>query len=83
MSDLAFIQEQANKISTSFAIHKYKTATQNFLELHPADQAEVFNILDEQIQSQLLQFLDIASTADLFDELEDEDTVVVAEQLSI
>jgi magnesium transporter len=60
-----------------------KKATDRFLELHPADQAEVFNNLEDQAQAQILDHLDIASTADLFDELEDEETLEAAENLSL
>jgi magnesium transporter len=62
---------------------RYSKATNLFLELRPADQAEVFNNLDDANQELLLNQLDIPSTADLFDELEDEDTLEAAENLSI
>ncbi len=58
-------------------------AKNRFLELRPADQAEVFNQLDDVNQDLLLKHLDIPSTADLFDELEDGDTLEAAESLPI
>ena len=53
-----------------------------FTDLHPADQAEVFNALTDGQQDMLLAVLDIPSTADLFDELEDDEALDAAEGLS-
>ncbi len=52
-----------------------------FLRLHPADRADVFELLDEVEQVELLRQLDIENIADLFDELEDHETVGPAESL--
>jgi len=71
------------KITKALAGNLFIEATTQFLELHPADQAELFNYLDVTEQSILIQQLDIPSTADLFDEMEDEDTLEVAEILSL
>jgi len=50
--------------------------------LHPADQAEVFNLLDDGEQELLLPLLDIQSTADLLEELEDEDVLDAIEDFT-
>lgn len=71
------------KIRSALRNTQFKKATSGFLELHPADQAEIFNLLDDTEQTTLLQHLDIPSTADLFDELEDEETLEAAESLSL
>ncbi len=77
------INKITEKIKSNIELGDITKATNRFLELHPADQAEVFNTLEENDQAQILEHLDIASTADLFDELEDEETLEAAEILSI
>jgi magnesium transporter len=54
-----------------------------FLRLHPADRADVFELLEENEQTQLLRQLDVPKIADLFDELEDHETVGPAESLTM
>ena len=75
--------EIVENISTAIASEQPKMATAFFLALHPADQAEVFNLLGEDLQKLLLENLDVPATADLFDELEDEETLEAAENLSL
>ncbi len=62
---------------------RFDEARDAFINLHPADQAEVFNDLDNNQQYHLLRYLDIPSTADLFDELEDDETLDASESLSM
>jgi len=62
---------------------RFGEALDAFINLHPADQAEVFNDLDNDQQYDLLRYLDIPSTADLFDELEDDETLDASESLSM
>jgi magnesium transporter len=52
------------------------------LDLHPADQAEIFNLLNDEEQEVLLPLLDVPATADLFEELEDEEVLEAIESLS-
>ena len=54
-----------------------------FLRLHPADRADVFELLEDNEQNQLLRQLDVSKIADLFDELEDHETVGPAESLTM
>lgn len=61
---------------------RFAEASATFSELHPADQAEIFNALEDEQQDVLLELLDISTTADLFDELEDDETLEAAENLS-
>jgi magnesium transporter len=62
---------------------RFKEATSTLVDLHPADQAEIFNTLEDEQQAALLRYLDIPATADLFDELEDAETLEAAESLSM
>jgi magnesium transporter len=83
MTSTKKINKITEKIRAALEISQISKATSRFLELHPADQASVFNLLDDAEQLRLLQHLDIPSTADLFDELEDEETLEAAENLSL
>ncbi|HEY62923.1 MAG TPA: magnesium transporter [Anaerolineae bacterium] len=60
---------------------KYPEAIKRFVNLRPADQAEIFNSLDDEERTKIIEHLDISATADLFDELEDDETLDVAESL--
>lgn len=62
---------------------RFDDAVSTFVDLHPADQAELFKDLDTIQQNNLLQYLDIPTTADLFDELEDDETLDASESLSM
>jgi magnesium transporter len=83
MTSIKKLRKISEQITSALASNLYENAATIFLELHPADQAEVFNYLNAIEQSHLIQQLDIPATADLFDELEDEDTLEVAEILSL
>ena len=83
MTNVKKLNKITEMIRAATAIEQITKVTARFLELRPADQAEVFNMLDDEEQGRILQHLDIPSTADLFDELEDEDTLEAAENLSI
>ncbi len=61
---------------------RFHKAIATLVDLHPADQAEIFNTLEEEQQTALLQHLDIPATADLFDELDDDETLEASESLS-
>jgi len=83
MTETNKITKITEKIRNAITNDQFTKATDRFLELHPADQAEVFNSFDNDTQGLLLQHLDITATADLFDELEDEETLGAAENLTI
>ncbi|HUF38799.1 MAG TPA: magnesium transporter [Anaerolineales bacterium] len=70
-------------VERAIASERVDEAVEAFLELHLADQAAVFNLLDEKTQSALLNNLDIPATADLFDEMTDEETLEAADGLAI
>ncbi len=83
MTTIDKLENTTEAIQTALEEKRHQEAKGLFLELRPADQAEVFGSLEDNQQAALLQRLDIASTADLFDELEDEDTLEAAENLTI
>ena len=72
----------SSDIQKAIEEQRYDEALNAFTDLHPADQAEVFNDLDDDQQDLILRNLDIPTTADLFDELEDEETLDAAESLT-
>ena len=61
---------------------RFDEAINIFVDVHPADQAEIFNSLNDDQQDVILEYLDIPATADLFDELEDDETLEASESLS-
>ena len=81
MSNITGINNTVEKILVLLKENKYSDALKKFIKLHPADQAEVFNSLDDKTRSKVLERLDIATTADLFDELEDDETLEAAENI--
>lgn len=83
MSDPQTIETALNHIREAQAENQHAQATSIFLDLHPADQAEAFNLMFESEQIKLLRFLDVESTADLFDELRDRETLEAAEILTL
>jgi magnesium transporter len=83
LTDFDSISMVAEKIGLSLNAGRIDEARELFLDLHLADQAEVFNYLEEPQRDALIKLLNVPETADLFDELEDEETLVAAESLSL
>jgi magnesium transporter len=84
MSDNPNLPENiVDNIQEALDEERFEDATSTLIDLHPADQAEIFNTLEDEQQAKLLQYLDIPSTADLFDELDDDETLEAAEALSM
>jgi Mg/Co/Ni transporter MgtE len=73
----------SRKIKESLDQNNFREAVDLFLDLLPGDQVEIFEILDDDDQDLIVAHLDITSTADLFDVLEDSETLEAAEGLSI
>jgi len=76
---------------TEIAVHRIRAAlnTQRaedalmiLRDLHPADRADVFNLLQDEEQAQLLPLLNISDTADLLEELEEDDVLEAIGTLS-
>ncbi len=83
MPDLETLVPLSQQIEILLESGKNQEAVQFFLELQVPDQAEVFNLLNEQAQEKLLVKLDIPATADLFDELEDSETLEAADSIPL
>jgi magnesium transporter len=77
-----FLNITLERIRSAIETQRVPDAVAMLLELHPADQAELFNLLDEDEQGVLLSFLDIPTTADLLQELEDMDVLEAVESLT-
>lgn len=61
---------------------RYEQASNLLKDLHPADQADIFEDLQTGEQNRLLAQLKATEAADLFEELEDDDVLVIAEDLT-
>ena len=61
------------RLRSALGTNRSGDAISVLLDLHPADQAEVFNVLTEEERNFLLPIIDIDATANLFEELEDEE----------
>lgn len=61
----------------------YDAVLEIIRSLHPADQAKVFNELNQEKQKELLQKLEISEIADIFDELDDKHTLTAARNLPL
>ncbi len=83
MPDTTTLTASAELIRLALEAGQPQQAVAIFLDLHPADQAEVFNLLENDPQQLLLDNLDIPATADLFDELEDDETLEAAESIPL
>lgn len=70
------------RLRAALATNRTGDAVSVLLELHPADQAEVFNLLNDEERGYLLPIIDINATADLLEELEDEDVLEAVEALT-
>jgi magnesium transporter len=70
------------RIRSALETQRIEDAVAILLELHPADLAEAFNLLSDEEQEFLLPLMDIQTTADLLEELEDEDVLDAVESLT-
>lgn len=61
----------------------YDTVLEIFRALHPADQAKLFYGLKADQQEILLQQMEIPEIADIFDELDDKQTLIAAKNLPL
>jgi magnesium transporter len=77
-----FLSITLERIRSALAEQRLRDALAILLDLHPADQAELFNLLDENVQGYLLSQMDIPTTADLLEEMEDEEVLEAVESLT-
>lgn len=66
-----------NRIRSALEKQRLEDGVQILMELHPADQAEVFNAMESDEREGLIPYLDVPATAALFEELEDQDVLDV------
>ena len=76
-------QEITNLIHELISVESFDQAIEQFLDLHPNDQVEVFDLLNPEDRSQILDRIDIPATAQLFNLQEDQDTLEAAESINI
>jgi magnesium transporter len=76
------LDTQKHRIEHALERGKIHEAIAIWLNLHPADRAELFNELDDEHQRTLLTHLDISTLADLLEELDDEEALEAAEEIS-
>jgi magnesium transporter len=82
MADYATFEFTVDRIRAALEDGRFSDAVNILLELHPADQAEVFNLLTDAEQDILLPGLDASATADLLEEMEDDEVLDAVEGLS-
>lgn len=70
------------RIRSALETQRLQDAINILLEMHPADRAEIFELLEEDEQDILLPLMDVTSTADLLEELEDEAALDAIETLT-
>ncbi len=75
------LEFQQKRIEKALEEGRTSEAIAIWLNLHPADRAEVFQRLDEEHQHALITNLDVASIADLLEELDDEEAAETAEEI--
>lgn len=80
--DIESLEAVKTNIQSVLAEGRTFKAVSILLAMHPVDQAEVFNALEEDQQDALLPLMNIADTADLLEELEDEDVLEVVDSFS-
>lgn len=84
MSDRIVSNEEiTNLIHELISVESFDQAIEQFLDLHPNDQVEVFDLLNPEDRSQILDRIDIPATAQLFNLQEDQDTLEAAESITI
>lgn len=72
----------AERIRLALETQRIDDAVSILLQLHPVDQADVFNLLGDANQDLMLPLLGITAAADLLEELEDEDVLEAVESLT-
>lgn len=76
------IELAVERIEAAITAERVEDAVQILLQMHPADQAEIFQCLAEEKQDLLLPLLTVRETADLLEELEDEQVLETVEEIS-
>jgi Mg/Co/Ni transporter MgtE len=72
-----------NKFQKQVEGKKFHAAAELFRKLHPADRGKIFRELKSSQQKEFLLNLEIEEIADLFDELDDQETFSAAQVLPL
>ena len=80
--DPAEIEATLEQIRTALETGRIQAAIDSLTRLHPADRADAFSDLDDEVQATLLPRLDVIDSADLLEQLEDQEAASVADTLS-
>ncbi len=78
-----FWEITAEKIQEAFENEKFSQALAIYKSLRAGERVSVFQLLDDDTQELLVRHFDVETVADLFDRLEDSETLEAAEGLSI
>ena len=70
------------RVRSAIETQRLDDAVAILLDMHPADQAEIFNRLEDVYQNQLLPLIDVSATADMLEEMEDEEVLDAVESLT-
>ena len=76
------IEATLEQIRTALETGRIQAAIDSLTRLHPADRADAFSDLDDEVQATLLPRLDVIDSADLLEQLEDQEAASVADTLS-
>jgi magnesium transporter len=79
--DTTVVDDALTQISQYLRENRVEKAISLLESLRPPDQADVFEELDEEHQTQLLPRLDVESSADILEEMEDEEAAELATRL--
>lgn len=82
MAESKILEVTLERIRAALESERVEDATNILLDLHPVDQAEIFNELSAEEQAALLPRLDATETADLFEEMEDQEVLEAVEGLT-
>ena len=75
-------EELVENLRTALENNRIEDAVAALMDLHPVDQAEVFNLLSDEERDYLLPMISIEDAADLLEELEDDEALDAVEALS-
>ena len=78
-----FWEITAEKIQEAFENEKFSQALAIYKSLRAGERVSVFQLLNDDTQELLVRHFDVETVADLFDRLEDSETLEAAEGLSI
>jgi magnesium transporter len=76
------LEVTVERLRAALSTNRTGDAVSVLLDLHPADQAEVFTLLSDEERSFLLPIIDVNATANLLEEMEAEEALEAVESLT-